>query len=175
MTDTHAACLRWIRSISPPGVTVVHQHQNAPVPPPPYVSLTIASGREIATYRGAINNEGRQPVVRWVAFTLSIQAFGGGPFDAHHLINWIADRLEFSELRVDSLGREVVFNSIANGPTQANIQEGGRWEARGLLDLQMSEARRVIFDVGLIEEVHFSGDIGDHPLDGKPSAKNYTP
>lgn len=171
MTERHIACLNWIRSISPPGVTVFHQHQNAPAPELPYVALTITGGRETATHRGEADMDGAQEAARWVAFTLAMQAFGGGPFEAHHITNWIADRLDFSELRIESLGRRIVFNAIANGPTELNTQAGGRWEARGLLDLQMSELRTAEYQVGVIEEAHFEGLHGAQTITGAPSIK----
>lgn len=175
MTDRQRACLDWIRSISPPGVTVVHQHQNAPSPDGAHVSLNITNGAQIAVYRGPVSDEGQQRVTRWVSFTLAIQARGGGPFGSADIALHIADRLEFSELRIEHTGRDMAFAQILNGPIDITTKVDSRWETRTLLELQMTETRCVVFNVGVIEEVHFAGTAGDHEIAGKPSAKTYIP
>jgi len=159
MKPLYDKCIAWIDAITPAGVVVYVRDQNAPAPPSPRVTLRIVTTSETSNYRGGINDDDVQTVVRWHGFTLAMQIYGTTILEAQDIAQSIMDQVHFTELRIDHLGRNATFNQVIAGPTSIDGVIGARIEPRVTLDFQMSAVRDITYNVGPIEEVQFAGDV----------------
>lgn len=159
MKPLYDKCIAWIDAITPAGVVVYVRDQNAPAPPSPRVTLRIVTTSETSNYRGGINDDDAQTVVRWHGFTLAMQIYGTTILEAQDIAQSIMDQVHFTELRIDHLGRNATFNQVIAGPTSIDGVIGARIEPRVTLDFQMSAVRDITYNVGPIEEVQFAGDV----------------
>ena len=175
MTPLYTKSIAWIDAITPAGVTVYVRDQNAPAPASPRVALRVAATTETAHWRGGINDNDQQDVIRWIGFTLSMQVYGTDILEAENIAAQIMDMAYFSELRVDHMGRNVAFNRVISGPQTIDATIGARIEPRVTLDLQMSAARDLVYDVGPIEEVEMAGDVSGISSEAVASIKTVTP
>ena len=175
MKPLYDKCIAWINSITPEGVTVYVRNQNAPAPPSPRITVRIAATSDIATYRGGVAEGGDQQVVHWRRFTLAMQIYGTEILEAENLAAQIMDLVRFSELRTESLGRNVTFNNVLSGPDSVDEIIGTEFEPRVILDFNMSATRDLVYDVGTIENVQFVGDVSDLTTGRDVSAEETLP
>ncbi len=175
MRPIYDKCIGWINAITPDGVTIYVRDQNAPAPASPRVALRVAAVTDTAHYRDGINEDNTQDVVRWIGFTLAMQIYGTDILEAESIAAGILDMSRNAELRIDIMGRSVTFNRVISGPNSIDGVIGARIEPRATLDLQMSAIRNLVYDIGPIEEVEFTGDVSGNAVSRTVSAKTYIP
>lgn len=168
MNEIYQRVIAWLTAITPQGVTIIVADQNAPSPTRPYMTLRLSQSGEIAHYTTPnVDEEGDLGVTRWIRLTAALQIFGRPdvPLEAENIAQHIADRVYNETQRVEILGRSLAFNQILNGPQSVDQIAGVEWEPRVVLDLGMSAARDLTYEIGCIEFVEVKGKVDNREFE----------
>lgn len=173
MTDAYSRIFAWLKSMAPEGVTFMVQNANIPAPPRPYITVKISATAEYGFDRTGVDDEGLQQHTRFHAMTVSLQIYGApvthpeGVPESETIAQSIMDNVYNYDSALEYLGRTIAFNNVLLGPQTVDAVIGTEWEPRVVLDLGMSATRDTLYDVGVIENVEYAGNIGGVEVTGE--------
>lgn len=180
----------WLNGLTPGNCPVIVSNQNAPAPPRPFATFKITSVNDIARdFSADVRDLNQLPVddpppavplpeiwvldvVRWVRLSVQVQIFGrpGFTFEAESIAQGILDKAYNFTANNVSFGRDLAFNLVLQPPQTIDGVIGAEFEPRVVMALGFSAARDLLYEVGAIDTVLMTGDVGTQTVQSEASA-----
>lgn len=143
---------------TPSGTMVIQRDQDGRLPDRTFVAAKIiAEAREGMASVGELRDDGTVVIQIGSLMTVSIGTYGPNAYDVAHGIDNALEKVTVQDfLR----SRGMAYVQVLRGPTDMSDIAGTGFEERAGLDVQMRAAISIIDDVGIIERVELTGDLG---------------
>lgn len=148
----------WLVMGTPEATPVIKMHQDGRLPDRTFVvAKVIAERREGMASTSELQDDGTILIQQGALMTVSVNVFGPEAYDMAHGIH---NSLEKVTVQDFLRSRGMAYVQVLRGPEDMSAIAGTGWEERAGLDVQMRAAITIIDDVGIIERVELTGDLG---------------
>jgi len=142
------------------GTAVIFSNQDGNRPARPFCTLLVTGAQRPGHASvGEIDDQGQATIKQDQSVTVSIQVFGT---DALEIVEELRDQMEAPSAQLLMHDQGLMFVQVVAGVNDAAAVIGAGWEARAQMDVEFRTLREFVDDVGLIETVELSGDIGGY-------------
>lgn len=148
----------WLVLGTPAGTPVIRRDQDGRLPDRTFtVAKVIAERREGMASTSELQDDGTLLIQQGALMTVSVGTYGPGAYDMAH---GIYNSLEKVSVQEFLRSRGMAYVQVLRGPEDMSAIVGTGWEERAGFDVQMRAAITIIDDVGIIERVELTGDLG---------------
>lgn len=164
--STTNALQEWARTSA--SMPFIWARQNAPRPPRPYGVINIVS--ESASPWPSVSSGiqmGDYDITNHWAVTTSLQIFSevnSDPRSGMRFMRSLRKSLDKPSVRLNLFDQGWAFVRVVLGPQESPELLESRFEPRALMDIEWRVARKVIDDLGIIEQVKIEGIINDRNI-----------
>jgi hypothetical protein len=156
----------WAREAS--SMPFIWSNQNSPRPPRPYGRITVItdSASPWPSY-SSVASDGTSEIINHWALTTSLQVFsetGSDPRSGIEKMLTLRQSLDRPSVRLNLFDQGWVFVRSVLGPQESPELLDSRFEPRAIMDIEWRVARKVIDDLGIVEQVKIQGNINDRNI-----------